>query len=96
MVKSVKVGIMNTKFTSGLTAGSKCATNNAGQMTTKFPSAALKILTGLCIGQMVMIAAAAGTLGFFVNKNVSLSFCLGSARGFTLAGSFSSGKMSVK
>ena len=80
MVKSVKIGIMNSQVTQDLSVGSKCATNNAGPMTTKFPSVALKILAGLCIGEMVMIAATAGTLGFFVNRNVCILLA-----GFSLA-----------
>ena len=74
MANSVKIGIMNTQVTPVLSAGTRCATNNAGPMTTKFPSVALKILAGLCIGEMVMIAATAGTLGFFVNRNVGIRF----------------------
>ena len=70
MLKSVKSGIMNTPGTSK-PMGNKCVTDKTGQIETKFPGA-LKILTGLCIGQMVMIATPAGTLGVFVKENVSI------------------------
>ena len=33
-----------------------------------------KLLTGLCIGQMVMLVAAAATLGAVVSDNVSLHY----------------------
>ena len=67
MVQSVKIGIMNTQGTSEPMRN----TGKTGRIDTKFPLA-LKILTGLCIGQIVMIAATAGTLGVFVNENVSI------------------------
>ena len=66
----MKIGIMNTQCTSE-PMGNKCVTDKTVQIETKFP-VALKILTGLCIGQMVMIATTAGTLGVFVNENVSI------------------------
>ena len=71
MVKSVQIGIMNTQGTSE-PMENKCVTNKTRQVEAKFPGA-LKILTGLCIGQMVMIATTAGTLGVFVNENVSMA-----------------------
>ena len=70
MVKSTKIKIMKTQDTSE-PMGNKCVTDKTGKIETKFPGA-LKILTGLCIGQMVMIATTAGTLGVFVNENVSM------------------------
>ena len=66
MVKSSKPGTMTAWNTSEAT-NSNCATTNVGQMTSNFPSVALKILVGLCIGEMVMITVVAGTLGFYVN-----------------------------
>ena len=72
MVKSVKIGIMNTQSISE-PVGNICVTDKTRRIETKFPGA-LKILTGLCIGQMVLIATTAGTLGVFVNENVSMAF----------------------
>ena len=71
MVKSSKLGTMTARVTSEATKNN-FATTNVGQMTTKFLSVALKIMVGLCIGEMVMITVVAGTLGFYVNKNVSI------------------------
>ena len=67
MVKSVRIGISNTQGTSE-PKRNRCATDKTGHIDTKFPRA-LKILTGLCIGQMVMVATTAGTLAVFVNEN---------------------------
>ena len=72
MVKSVKIGILNSPGTSE-PMGNKRFDEKSGQIDSQFPGI-LKLLTGLCIGQMVMLIVTAATLGVFVNANVSLTF----------------------
>ena len=65
--KIVKVGVGITK-SEKVTASAW--TNNGGSLSTLTP-ALRKILTAICIAQMVMIAVTAATLGAFVSSNVS-------------------------
>ena len=75
--KVVKVDVQTSKTTSE-TARSLAWTDNGGTMTdnggkiSMLSPALRKVLAGLSIGQLMVVAVSAATLGAFVNSNVSI------------------------
>ena len=66
----MKVDVQTSKTTSE-TARSLAWTDNGGKISSLSPSLR-KILAGLSIGQLMVVAVSAATLGAFVNSNVSI------------------------
>ena len=69
MNKKVKVGVETSK-TISKTATTSAWTDNGGKYNT-ISRPLRKVLTGIGIGQVLMVVVTAATLGAFVNANVS-------------------------
>ena len=68
--KFVKVDVQTSKTTLE-TARSLAWTDNGGKIST-LPPSLRKVLAGLSIGQLMVVAVSAAILGAFVNSNVSI------------------------
>ena len=69
-MKTAKVGVLNSSDTSETTRNTAWADKREA-MDSQIPSLR-KLLTGFCIGQVIMVTVTAATLGVFVNSNVSI------------------------
>ena len=72
MVRTVKVGAMISSDASETTGNQHLA--EKGETKEKQTPRLLKLLTGFCIGQVIVVAISVATLGVIVSSNVSLSF----------------------
>ena len=70
MGKNIKVGEDRSKAATGTARTS--AFINDGRVLNRLTSPLRKVLTGLSIGQVLMVAVTAATLGAFVNSNVRI------------------------
>ena len=68
--KFVKVDVQTSKTTSE-TARSLAWTDNGGEISS-LPLSLRKVLAGLSIGQLILVAVSDATMGAFVNSNVSI------------------------
>ena len=70
MGKNMKVGEDRSKTATETARTSACI--NDGRVLNRLTSPLRKVLTGLSIGQVLMVAVTAATLGAFVNSNVRI------------------------